>query len=93
MGIELDRFRFQEGVLVGFAAEAGTKTNGAARIHDAVPRHVVRFRKRVQRVADLPGTGCPREIGDLSVGGDASARDAPHHAVDSLVRARRSRQR
>lgn len=78
---------------MGFAAEAGTKTDGAARVDDAVPRHVVRFGKRVQRVADLPGTGCLRELGDLAVGGDATARNAPHHAVDSLVRARRSRQR
>ena len=39
--IELDRFCFQEGMLEGFAAEAGAQADSSLRVDDAVPGDVV----------------------------------------------------
>src|SRR5438034_10322861 len=60
----------------------------AGRVDDALPRHEVEERtlQRAERHAHRPRAArLAEDGGDLPVGDDSTARDAPDHAIDQAV--------
>ncbi len=83
--VEFHAFTLEELALNQVAAGFGARADLTARIDDAVPGNAF-DRERAHRITDLPrATIEAREVRDLPVGGDAAARDAPHHRVDPVV--------
>jgi len=84
--VEHNAFALEQLALDRLEARLRARTDLAARVDDAVPWHGAPDRQGVQRVADLArAPGQARRRGDLSVGGDASARDAGDRRVDAFV--------
>ena len=71
-------------LIVAHAVRA--RTGAALSVHDAMPGDGAVIRKGMKRVAHE--TGVPRKAGEecyLTVGGDATAWDAPHDLIDQRV--------
>src|SRR4029079_19339941 len=85
---EADAFLLEELPLVtGREAAEGIRRAGAQSVHDALPRDVIGA--AVHRPSDGLGRQAPaQEIGDLTVGHDASARDPFHDRVNEIPRGR-----
>ena len=85
-GVENHALALEKLALDQIAAGFGARADLAARVDDPVPGYAALGRERVQCVTDLPRVAAEtRELGDLPIGGDATARDAPHHRVDPVV--------
>lgn len=81
---EPDAFVLQPEAL--FHARLAAQENLSARAHHPLPRQAAR---RMQRPRHLPRrAGKPGGVGDVAVGGDLAARDAPYLAQDALEHSR-----
>ena len=86
--IELDSLLLEEPPLRKLGARPRAEAHSTGGIDHAMPgkrRGVGKGVQRVPHLARVPGQ--PRELGHLAVGGDAPARNAPHHGVDARVAA------
>ena len=84
--IERHSLRLQPDALLQFEARYRAQADGTGGIHHTVPRQRALTVQRMKGVAHLARVARESsQLGDLTVGGDATARNAPHHAVDLLV--------
>ena len=82
--IERHSFRFEQTPLQFVRVAAGSGADFAMRVDHAMPRNANRRGKSVQRVTDLARVTLePGKIGNLAIGGDATAGNLSHGLVDS----------
>ena len=89
--IELHALGFEQEPLVEFFAELGAPADLAPSVDHAVPGDGGAGWKGVHRIANLPRVSLEAgECGDLAIGRDPAAGNAPDHGVDaSVTRAQR----
>ena len=84
-GPEVNALLFEEEALVAVAPRLVSEAHLAARVDDALPRHVALFGQGRERVADLAGVfRKSSERGDLAVGRHVSRRNLLDDVVEAL---------
>src|SRR5688572_28006866 len=85
-GIENDTLLPEKTPLKFFMRRASGETDLALRVNHAMPGHATIGRQRGQGIAGPARLSRnAREVGDLAVGCDSSARDSPYHFIDAIV--------
>ena len=84
--VEIHSLSLEEEALRQRWVAVSTCTHHPACVDDAMPRHSGAASKRMQRISNQPRLAWkPGQHGDLTIGGNAAARNLPHGRIDALV--------